>query len=68
MKPVVLSECGHTTCSACLNNYVLKEGKCFVCTKPCREKDVIRVAESATGYAGHGEKLEASKHTPTAWL
>lgn len=63
-----LKRCGHVFCSHCANEFLTKEGKCSVCNHLFSSSDVIPLASAGTGYAGHGEKLEAVKYTPAAWL
>jgi len=42
--------------------------KCFVCNVPCRDKDIIKIEEGATGFSGHGATLEATKISAVAWV
>jgi len=68
IKSALLKECGHVVCQNCANNFVKSEKKCFICNVPCRDKDIIKLEEGATGFSGHGAKLEATKLTPVAWV
>jgi len=68
IKSALLKECGHVICQTCANNFIKLEKKCFVCNVPCRDKDIIKLEEGATGFSGHGAILEATKISPVAWV
>ena len=45
---------------------VKKDKQCVVCSIPCEAADIIPLASGGTGFAGHGEQLEAQVVTPAA--
>jgi nitric oxide synthase-interacting protein len=67
-KIALLKGCGHVVCMQCVTDYVSKERKCFVCTQPAGEKDVIKLQEGGTGYVDHGSSVLSKKATPAAWV
>jgi len=67
-KATLLKGCGHVICTSCLAAFVHDEKKCYVCNEVCDTKDFIQVQAGGTGFAGHGEDLEATKYRPSAWV
>eukprot|EP01094_Clydonella_sp_ATCC50884_P018217 TRINITY_DN3328_c0_g1_i1.p1 TRINITY_DN3328_c0_g1~~TRINITY_DN3328_c0_g1_i1.p1 ORF type:complete len:364 (-),score=115.64 TRINITY_DN3328_c0_g1_i1:238-1329(-) len=61
-----IGTCGHVLCNTCIRTLVEKDGQCAVCSKRCTKQDLIPVLSGGTGFAAHGEKLEATKLTPAA--
>jgi nitric oxide synthase-interacting protein len=60
----LLRSCGHLLCLVCAQNFVAREGRCFSCQTPCREKDIVPL-QGATGYVAHDDKKVISqKSTP----
>ena len=39
---VLLSNCGHSFCSYCIRQFLLKEKICPLCRKPATESDIVR--------------------------
>lgn len=39
---VMLSNCGHSFCSYCIRQFLLKEKICPLCRKPATESDIVR--------------------------
>jgi len=67
-KAIALRNCGHVMCRGCLAK-IKHDRQCVVCSKSFAEKDIIKLETGGTGYAGSlGEKLNATKTCPTAWL
>ncbi|KAJ3127155.1 hypothetical protein HK098_006703 [Nowakowskiella sp. JEL0407] len=52
-------KCGHVVCGECMSKFVYKSQECFVCSKTCKEKDIV------TLYSEHRDvkKKEAEKFT-----
>lgn len=58
---LVILSCGHVLCKSCMDQFVKGSGSCFVCSKKCADKDIIRLASSeGTGFASVGQ-AEAKK-------
>ncbi|EPS58928.1 hypothetical protein M569_15885 [Genlisea aurea] len=57
---VVLNSCGHVFCKKCADKFMAVDKACLVCDKPCKEKNIVNLAKGGTGFAGHGDKLEAT--------
>mmetsp|Transcript_26865 Transcript_26865/g.37842 ORF Transcript_26865/g.37842 Transcript_26865/m.37842 type:complete len:294 (-) Transcript_26865:1291-2172(-) len=70
VRTVCLKKCGHIICAGCYDRVKSDKVKqCPQCSKPFKEKHVIKMETGGTGFAGSaGEKLNATKVTPTAWL
>jgi len=66
-KVSVLKTCGHVMCTKCIKT-IQKENRCYVCNKKYKAGDQIEFQSGGTGFAGNGEKLEATKTAPVAWL
>jgi len=64
-KVTLLSSCGCVYCQSCASKFS-GEGECSVCNKSFQQDDLIQLQSGGTGFAGHGNKLEASKFSPTA--
>eukprot|EP00742_Colponemidia_sp_Colp-10_P004361 GILJ01004653.1.p1 GENE.GILJ01004653.1~~GILJ01004653.1.p1 ORF type:complete len:314 (-),score=52.31 GILJ01004653.1:145-1029(-) len=62
-KISVLKSCGHVMCTACITKFCLPEGRCMVCNQKCKDKDVISLEESGTGFSSHN-KVESSTYLP----
>ncbi|KAL7102968.1 hypothetical protein ACP275_08G151200 [Erythranthe tilingii] len=56
---VALSSCGHVFCKKCADNFVVIDRVCLVCDRPCKEKNRVGLSKGGTGFAGHGDCLEA---------
>ncbi|XP_051134006.1 E3 ubiquitin-protein ligase CSU1-like [Andrographis paniculata] len=56
---VALSSCGHVFCKKCADKFVAVDKVCVICNKPCKEKNLVNIAKGGTGFAGHGDQLEA---------
>ncbi|KZV53240.1 hypothetical protein F511_21497 [Dorcoceras hygrometricum] len=54
-----LCSCGHVFCKKCADKFVAIDKVCLVCNKPCKEKNLVHLAKGGTGFAGHGDHLEA---------
>ncbi|KAI5082233.1 hypothetical protein GOP47_0002371 [Adiantum capillus-veneris] len=55
-----LKICGHVFCKKCVDNFLLKDNACTVCSRPCKLKHVVTLEKGGTGFAGHDEGLQAS--------
>ncbi|KAK1414147.1 hypothetical protein QVD17_29888 [Tagetes erecta] len=58
---VGLSSCGHVFCKKCAEKFVAVDKVCLVCNKGCKERNLINLEKGGTGFAGHGDKLEAKE-------
>ncbi|XP_076928954.1 E3 ubiquitin-protein ligase CSU1-like [Bidens hawaiensis] len=56
---VGLSTCGHVFCKKCANKFVAVDKVCLVCNKGCKERNLVNLVKGGTGFAGHGDNLEA---------
>jgi len=65
-KSVLLAGCGHVICSGCKKSFLNSDKKCPVCSSSIRKKDVVKLQTGGTGFAAHGDKLEAKKDAPSA--
>ncbi|KAI3711877.1 hypothetical protein L1987_70426 [Smallanthus sonchifolius] len=57
---VSLSSCGHVFCKKCADKFVAVDKVCLVCNKGCKERNMINLVKGGTGFAGHGDNLEAN--------
>merc|ERR1712150_73244 len=61
-KSACLRKCGHVVCSTCIQQLVAVNKCCVVCDEPVRKKkDVIFLSSGGTGFAAHGNRIEAIK-------
>ncbi|KAL8032734.1 hypothetical protein ABFX02_13G115300 [Erythranthe guttata] len=58
---VALNSCGHVFCKKCADNFMAVDKVCLVCDRPCKERNLINLAKGGTGFAGHGDHLEATE-------
>ncbi|XP_076955951.1 E3 ubiquitin-protein ligase CSU1-like [Bidens hawaiensis] len=56
---VALSSCGHVFCKKCADKFMAVDKVCLVCNKACKERNLINLEKGGTGFAGHGDNLEA---------
>lgn len=56
---VALSSCGHVFCKKCAEKFMAVDKVCLVCNKGCKERNLIYLEKGGTGFAGHGDNLEA---------
>ncbi|KAF5728977.1 nitric oxide synthase-interacting protein [Tripterygium wilfordii] len=59
MSLVALSSCGHIFCKKCADKFVAVDKVCVLCSKACKERNLVNLAKGGTGFAGHGDSLEA---------
>ncbi|KAH7372893.1 hypothetical protein KP509_17G027400 [Ceratopteris richardii] len=55
-----IKSCGHVFCKKCVDNFLLKDGVCTECSRPCKSKHVVVLEKGGTGFAGHDEGLQAT--------
>ncbi|KAE8673496.1 hypothetical protein F3Y22_tig00111783pilonHSYRG00519 [Hibiscus syriacus] len=55
-----LSSCGHVFCKKCADRFVAVDKVCLICDKPCKERNLVTLGKGGTGFAGHGDHLEAT--------
>lgn len=58
---VALSSCGHVFCKKCADKFVAVDKICLVCNKGCKERNLVNLEKGGTGFAGHGDNLEAKE-------
>ncbi|KAK9078468.1 hypothetical protein SSX86_002525 [Deinandra increscens subsp. villosa] len=58
---VGLSSCGHVFCKKCADKFMAVDKVCLVCNKGCKERNLIKLEKGGTGFAGHGDNLEAKE-------
>ncbi|KAF5787763.1 putative transcription factor C2H2 family [Helianthus annuus] len=56
---VGLSSCGHVFCKKCADKFMAVDKVCLVCNKACKDRNLINLEKGGTGFAGHGDNLEA---------
>ncbi|KAL4590205.1 hypothetical protein LXL04_003131 [Taraxacum kok-saghyz] len=56
---VALSSCGHVFCKKCAEKFMAVDKVCLVCNRGCKERNLVRLEKGGTGFAGHGDNLEA---------
>ncbi|XP_048447360.1 E3 ubiquitin-protein ligase CSU1-like [Pyrus x bretschneideri] len=56
---VALSSCGHVFCKKCADRFMAVDKVCLVCSKGCKERNLVNLAKGGTGFAGHDDNLEA---------
>ncbi|CAK9328611.1 unnamed protein product [Citrullus colocynthis] len=59
MSLVALSTCGHVFCKKCGDKFMAVDKVCLVCNKGCKVRDLVNLEKGGTGFAGHGDSLEA---------
>ncbi|KAF5742222.1 nitric oxide synthase-interacting protein [Tripterygium wilfordii] len=59
MSLVALSSCGHVFCKKCADKFVAVDEVCVLCSKACKGRNLVNLAKGGTGFAGHGDNLEA---------
>ena len=56
---MALNSCGHVFCKKCGEKFIAVDKVCLVCNKPCKERNLVNLGKGGTGFAGHGDHLEA---------
>ncbi|KAG9299930.1 hypothetical protein G9A89_009658 [Geosiphon pyriformis] len=59
VKISLLKSCGHVMCGVCVDKFVKKAKRCFVCEERCKDKDIADM--SGTGFSSGGGKVVAQK-------
>ncbi|XP_057431630.1 E3 ubiquitin-protein ligase CSU1 [Lotus japonicus] len=59
MSLVAISSCGHVFCKKCADRFMASDKVCLVCNKACKERHLVNLEKGGTGFAGHGDHLEA---------
>jgi nitric oxide synthase-interacting protein len=59
-KLSILKSCGHVYCDSCCKQFVKKEGRCQICNKKTKEKDIVSMKSEGSGFSSGGAK-EARK-------
>lgn len=58
---VVVSTCGHVFCKKCADSFVAVDKVCLACNKACKVRSLVCLEKGGTGFAGHGDHLEATE-------
>ncbi|RHZ88128.1 hypothetical protein Glove_26g111 [Diversispora epigaea] len=61
VKICLMKPCGHVICKVCVEKFVKKSKKCFVCNAKCKEKDIADMSGEGTGYASGGGNVMAKR-------
>ncbi|KAJ0983579.1 hypothetical protein J5N97_011834 [Dioscorea zingiberensis] len=57
---MAVSTCGHVFCKKCSDRFLAVDKVCLVCNKECKERHLVVLEKGGTGFAGHGDHLQAS--------
>lgn len=58
---VVMRNCGHVICNTCVDMFVAKSKKCYVCETKTKSKDIVDMSPEGTGFASASTKAMAEK-------
>ncbi|KAI8981999.1 hypothetical protein BDF20DRAFT_973031 [Mycotypha africana] len=58
---LVLRNCGHVICNTCIDMFVKKSKKCYVCEAKAKSKDIVDMTVEGTGFASGSTKAMAEK-------
>lgn len=58
-----MRSCGHVICNTCVDMFVKKSKKCYVCEKKVKSKDIVDMTPEGTGFASASSKAVAEKYT-----
>ncbi|SAM02349.1 hypothetical protein [Absidia glauca] len=50
-KLSVMRNCGHVVCHNCVDMFIKKSKKCYVCEEKTKPKDIVDMTSEGTGYA-----------------
>ncbi|RCI05385.1 hypothetical protein CU098_001711 [Rhizopus stolonifer] len=62
-KLSIMRGCGHVICNTCIDMFVKKAKKCYVCEKKIKSKDIVDMTPEGTGFASSSSKVVAEKYT-----
>ncbi|CAO3674808.1 unnamed protein product [Rhizopus microsporus] len=62
-KLSIMRSCGHVICNTCVDMFVKKSKKCYVCEKKVKSKDIVDMTPEGTGFASASSKAVAEKYT-----
>ncbi|KAI8382320.1 hypothetical protein BD560DRAFT_444244 [Blakeslea trispora] len=60
-KLSVMRNCGHVICNTCVDMFVAKSKKCYVCEVKTKSKDIVDMSPEGTGFASASTKAMAEK-------
>ncbi|KAI8088680.1 uncharacterized protein BX664DRAFT_385299 [Halteromyces radiatus] len=49
-KLSVMRNCGHVVCHSCVDMFIKKTKKCYVCEEKTKSKDIVNMTSEGTGY------------------
>ncbi|KAI8078175.1 uncharacterized protein B0P05DRAFT_470513 [Gilbertella persicaria] len=61
IKLSVMRNCGHVICNTCVDMFVAKSKKCYVCETKTKSKDIVDMSPEGTGFASASTKAMAEK-------
>lgn len=56
-----MRNCGHVICNTCVDMFVKKSKRCYVCEKKTKSKDIVDMSAEGTGFASGSSIAMASK-------
>lgn len=59
--PIVMRNCGHVMCNPCVDMFVKKAKRCYVCEQKVKSKDIVDMSPEGTGFAGNSTSAVATK-------
>ncbi|KAI9250884.1 hypothetical protein BDA99DRAFT_204314 [Phascolomyces articulosus] len=57
----VMRSCGHVVCNTCVDMFVKKTKRCYVCEAKIKSKDIVDMSPEGTGFASGSSMAEAKK-------
>ncbi|CDH50037.1 zinc finger nitric oxide synthase-interactingprotein [Lichtheimia corymbifera JMRC:FSU:9682] len=61
VKFSVMRNCGHVICNTCVDMFVKKSKRCYVCEKKTKSKDIVDMSAEGTGFASGSSMAMATK-------
>ena len=56
-----MRSCGHVICNTCVDMFVKKTKRCYVCEAKTKSKDIVDMSPEGTGFASGSSLAEAKK-------
>ncbi|KAK9092279.1 hypothetical protein Syun_027190 [Stephania yunnanensis] len=57
---VAINTCGHVFCKKCADKFITVDKSCLACNKACKDRNLVTLEKGGTGFAGHGDRLQAT--------
>ncbi|KAI9323519.1 hypothetical protein BX666DRAFT_2022249 [Dichotomocladium elegans] len=61
VKISVMRQCGHVICNSCVDMFVKKTKRCYVCETKTKSKDIVDMSPEGTGFASGSTAAVATK-------